>query len=127
MKDGRGDTVKRYGLPKSCLLRKKREFDLVYRQGARLYGQHFSLVFLKTDRGFNRLGISIHKKTGNAVRRNRLKRIIREAFRLNRELFPLSSDIVFTVRPGCTLDRPADVCRAVRLLLRTSTARVRKV
>jgi ribonuclease P protein component len=36
---------------------------------------------------------------GNAVRRNRIKRIVRETFRLHREIFPQSSDIVFTIRP----------------------------
>jgi ribonuclease P protein component len=92
--------VKQFGLPKSCLLRKTAEFNLVYRGGRRLYGRNFALIFLPADRPYSRLGISVPRKVGNAVRRNRIKRLVRETFRLHRPLFPGASDIVFTVRPG---------------------------
>jgi len=94
----------RYGLPKSCLLRKTWEFNQVYRCGRRLRGKGFALIYLSGDRPGSRLGISVHRKVGNAVRRNRIKRIVRETFRLHREIFPQSSDIVFTVRPDFSLD-----------------------
>ncbi|CAG0889459.1 unnamed protein product [Cyprideis torosa] len=90
--------LKRYILPKTCLLRKKREFDKVYRQGRRLHGAGFSLIFCENGLEHSRLGISIHRRLKGAVRRNRIKRIIRESFRLNREKYPLLSDIVFAVR-----------------------------
>jgi ribonuclease P protein component len=48
-----------------------------------------------------RLGISVNKKTGNAVHRNRLKRLAREAFRLNRHSFNSQVDIVLSIQPGC--------------------------
>lgn len=96
--------MKRYRLPKSCLLRKTREFKQVYRRGQRLRGNGFALICLPGDQSDSRLGISVHRKAGNAVRRNRIKRIVRETFRLHREIFPQSSDIVFTVRPEFSLD-----------------------
>jgi ribonuclease P protein component len=92
--------VKQFGLPKSCLLRKTAEFNQVYRSGRRLHGKNFSLIVLSGEQPDSRLGISIPRKVGNAVRRNRIKRLVRETFRLHRPLFPRSSDIVFTVRPG---------------------------
>ena len=80
----------------------------MYRNGARLYGTGFTLVYLRNEHpdsclSGSRLGISVPKKVGNAVQRNRIKRIIREAFRLHRDAFPRNSDIVFAVRPGFPL------------------------
>jgi ribonuclease P protein component len=64
-----------------------------------LRGSGFALIYLAGAGETSRLGISVHRKVGNAVRRNRIKRIVRETFRLHRDIFPGSSDIVFTVRP----------------------------
>ena len=52
-------------------------------------------------------------RTGGAVRRNRIKRLVRETFRLHRDIFPSSSDIVFAVRPEFTLDGLNEVRAAV--------------
>ena len=92
--------MNRYALPKTDLLKTTGEFQRVYRGGRRIWGNGFAIIFLPTEGGRCRLGISVQKKTGNAVRRNRIKRLFREVFRLNRTLFPVSCDIVFTVRPG---------------------------
>ena len=107
----------RYSLGKQCLLRKKYEFDRVYNSGRRLHGQGFSLIWSENSLAWNRLGISVRKKTGRAVDRNRIKRIIREAFRLRRELFPARSDIVVTVRPGFAPNSTAEVIASVGRLL----------
>jgi len=48
----------------------------------------------------NRLGLVVSKKIGNAVIRNRIKRIIREYFRLNRNNFPLKKDIIIIAKTG---------------------------
>jgi ribonuclease P protein component len=45
-----------------------------------------------------RLGITVTKKTGNAVKRNRIKRLIREFFRLNKALFPAGQDLVIMAK-----------------------------
>ncbi|BAM04869.1 ribonuclease P protein component [Phycisphaera mikurensis] len=49
--------------------------------------------------GFHRLGVSVPKKAGNAVARHRWKRLVREAFRLNRHAWPGGYDLVVVVRP----------------------------
>jgi ribonuclease P protein component len=113
-------------LPKAYLLRKKSEYDRVYRHGKRVYGENFSLILLPNDLAHNRLGISIHGQLRGAVKRNRIKRIIREFFRLNRcflqEKNPESQelpsmDIVVTVRKGFNFEKPIDFAETVSSLL----------
>ncbi len=110
--------MKRFGLPKSSLLRKKGQFDRVYQIGWRLHGPNFSLIYAPNDGLDNRLGISVPKKVGRAVLRNRIKRVIRETFRLKRSLFPAGCDIVITVRPGFDLCTLATFHEAVTRLTR---------
>ncbi len=109
--------LKSFALPKIFLVRKGWEFDHIYRQGKRLHGDGFSLIYRKNDLGRSRLGISINRKIKGSVHRNRLKRIIRESFRLNRESYPQGTDVIFTVRPGFGLNSPFAVTGAVRGLL----------
>ncbi|MCK5070520.1 MAG: ribonuclease P protein component [Desulfocapsa sp.] len=103
----------RFTLPKTALLRKGREFDRVYRQGIRRHGKGFTLIFCPNELGYNRIGISIHRKLKGAVKRNRVKRIIRESFRLERALYPSGADIVFAVRTDFSLKSPAEITSSV--------------
>lgn len=47
-----------------------------------------------------RLGITTSRRVGAAVKRNRIKRLLREFFRLHKTCFPPASDIVFIAKPG---------------------------
>jgi ribonuclease P protein component len=105
--------VKKFGLPKASLLRKPGEFRRVYQQGRRVKGTGFTLIFLAGNQPGSRLGISIHRMLRGAVRRNRIKRMVREVFRLNRDLFPRASDIVITVGPNFRLSTAGSVRKAV--------------
>lgn len=103
-------------LSKDRLVRKGWEFEKVYSRGKRLHGEGFTLICLPNKREFSRIGISVNRNIRGAVKRNRIKRIIRESFRVERELFPESTDIVFTVRSNFALRNPGEVCRAVEVL-----------
>ncbi|MCP3889355.1 MAG: ribonuclease P protein component [Desulfobulbaceae bacterium] len=100
-------------LSKAQLVRKGWEYKKVYSRGKRLHGEGFTLVCLSNETDDSRLGISVHRKIRGAVRRNRIKRIIRESFRLERKQFPEGMDIVFAVRPDFALKNPSEICRAV--------------
>ncbi len=109
--------MKTQGLPKTSLLRKNREFNRVYRAGRRLRGEGFAVIYLRGEQLENRLGISVQRKVGDAVRRNRVKRIIREVFRQNRQLFPLNADVVIAVRPGFSAQNTADFYTMISAVL----------
>lgn len=100
-------------LLKTSLLRKGWEFDKVYSRGKRLHGNGYTLICLDNGSTVNRLGISVHRKIRGAVKRNRIKRIIRESFRLQRKQYPYGADIVFAVRSEFSCKHPDDICKAV--------------
>jgi len=107
------EIVVKLRLRKSALLRKVWEFESVYSRGNRLHGDGYTLVCEPNSSGRSRLGISVHRKIRGAVKRNRIKRIIRESFRLYREQYPHSMDIVFAVRPGFSMSHPRDISNAI--------------
>jgi ribonuclease P protein component len=70
-------------------IRHQSEFDAVFKRGSRFLSDCFALHYLKMDRDYPRLGMVISKRNCRlAVHRNRLKRLIREHFRLNRAKLP---------------------------------------
>jgi ribonuclease P protein component len=81
-------------------LKRRRDFGRVYREGKVWRGASFSLHALAQD-GEKRMGIVIPRQWGNAVARNRMKRLLREAFRQRVASLPDVSVIV----------KPARVCR----------------
>jgi len=64
-------------------LRKHADFDKVYRTGRRLFSAHMTVFFLRRDPGPARVGFTVTRAMGTAVERNRIRRRLREAVRLN--------------------------------------------
>ncbi len=88
-----------FSFPKSHRLLKREEFKRVYAQGKKFYTRFFTIHYLENGLCHPRLGITVTKKVGKAHVRNRWKRLVREAFRLNRHRFPCW-DMVVTVKRG---------------------------
>jgi ribonuclease P protein component len=68
------------------------------RSGKRHYTRHFVVIDKQNGLSITRLGVTVSKKIGNAVTRNRIKRLIREFFRLNTMQIPHGYDIVVTAK-----------------------------
>lgn len=85
-------------------VKKHSEFQLIQRKGQRVNTPHFVFIVASgvSPAEPSRLGITASKKVGNAVRRNRLKRIVREAFRQLDGMVPPGHDLVVI----CKLDDP---------------------
>ncbi len=74
------------------------EFSIVYKNGKSLANKYLVMYILKNDDGKSKLGISVSKKVGNSIVRHRIARLIRESYRLNRELFNSGLNIVVIAR-----------------------------
>ena len=74
-----------YGFEKHHRILKRPEFLNLAECGKKISDRHFIIVFQPNDMGRTRLGITVTKKVGSAVTRNRIKRQLREFFRLNRQ------------------------------------------
>jgi len=62
-------------------LTKRRDFRIVFKEGVSLSSQYLVIYARPNELNCNRLGLSVSKKIGNAVIRNRIKRLLREALR----------------------------------------------
>ena len=80
-----GQTLLNFQLPKRERLRKPAEFRRVYAEGKRFEGRFMTVFITPSQTEFQRFGVTASKKAiGNAVERNRAKRLLRETFRLNK-------------------------------------------
>jgi ribonuclease P protein component len=75
-------------------VRKRAEFQTIQANGRRVSTASFVLLVYAREPGMPRLGITVSRKVGKAVVRSRAKRLIREAFRATRDLWPEDLDVV---------------------------------
>jgi ribonuclease P protein component len=85
--------------PKSARLRRRGEFLRVQETGRKLHTDSFVVLVLPREApGPTRMGVTASRKLGGSVERNRVKRLVREAFRRHKLLFPTGLDIVFIAK-----------------------------
>ena len=91
------------GFPPGRRLRKRREYLAVQGGGRRFSGHNFLVFVRPRDAGAvpprSRFGITVTRKVGDAVTRNRIKRLVRESCRRAGDEFPQNVDIVIVARP----------------------------
>lgn len=110
--------------PKACHLRKAAEFERVYANDTYAADGVLVVNAAVNELGITRLGLSISRKYGPAVVRNRWKRLIREAFRKSRQQMPAGLDLVVRPKKGA---QPvyADVARSLPKLVAKLGRRLR--
>ena len=95
-------------------LKENKDFLTLYKKG-RYIPSKYSVVYVRPNgRPFNRLGITAGKKIGNAVHRNRAKRLIRLAYRENEVSMPIGIDIVIVARTHICEIKSDEYCAYMR-------------
>lgn len=122
----------RLRLPRLRKIRKRREFLAVQGQGRRISGAHY-LFFVRGRSNLvtshihvappTRFGITVTRKVGNAVTRNRIKRVVREGFRHLAPAFPPGIDLVIVAKSSAVGNGRVEVERDLGQLLARLGAR----
>ena len=79
-------------------LQKRRQFLGIYERGDRVHAPHFVLYISKNNLAHHRLGITVSRKVGKPVVRNRVKRRVREIFRKNKGVLSPHCDLVVNAK-----------------------------
>ncbi len=85
-------------LPKKIVMRCEKEFSAMYQQGQSYASRYLVLHVLRNSPFCHKVGFAAGKKLGNAVIRNRVKRLLREAYRHNQEHIPADCCILLVGR-----------------------------
>lgn len=91
---------------------------LVRNKGSFFRSKSFMVYQKVNEKEFTRLGITASRKTGNAVQRNRIKRLVREFFRLNYSYLPDSTDISVICKRGAASLNFSQVSSELNFLLK---------
>jgi ribonuclease P protein component len=114
----RKNTVKgSFSFTKNERITQPQDFKKVMKLGSRLPSRNFVFFFKKNNNIFHRLGIVVKKEIGSATYRNRMKRYIREYFRLHKHQIRGSFDIILMVKKGCTVNRYQEAEEELKRLL----------
>ena len=115
-----GPERRRERLPRAARVRHRKDYLAIQNGGRRVAGPNLLLFALS---GGGRIGITVSRKVGGAVLRNRVKRWIRECYRRRRPDFPADLDLVVVARPGAASTSQAVVCKELASLARRLGAR----
>ena len=85
-------------MKKVISLKSSREFSQVYNHKESLANKYLVMYIQPNDQVYSRIGISVSKKVGNSVVRHRIKRLIKESYRLNIDKIASGYDIIVIAR-----------------------------
>ncbi|MGG3891130.1 ribonuclease P protein component [Metabacillus fastidiosus] len=79
-------------------IKKNEDFQKIFKQGKSMANRQFVIYFLEREESELRIGLSVSKKIGNAVTRNRVKRLIRQVFLEEKERIVNNKDFIIIAR-----------------------------
>ncbi len=109
-------------MERTVSLRQNTLFKRAYYKGVKKHGALFTIFCLPNRLSTNRLGITVTKKVGKAVQRNRARRLLYEAYRLH-EPTAVGRDYVLVAKPELLAAPFPDIRRQMDKLLRASVAK----
>jgi ribonuclease P protein component len=112
-----------YRYPKSLRLIKRYQYKKVATKSTRQVGQWLIIDSKKNYMDVTRLGITVSRKFGKSHQRNRLKRLVREAFRLSYEQLVAGYDLVIKPRSSCLEAKYSDILKELLFFLERKDAR----
>ena len=87
-------------MKKEEVVKKTREFDYIIKKGQCKKNNEFVIYYIDNEKEYNRFGISVSKKIGNAVTRNYYKRVIRNICDKSKNLYSKRQDYIIIMRKG---------------------------
>jgi len=100
------------------VLRKKADFDRLYKQGRSIPDRYVVLFYLANKLDRNRYAFLASKKVGSSVARNRARRLMRESVRLTEEQIETGFDLLFIARATIAGTKQQEVERSMRAALK---------
>ncbi|MEM9416424.1 MAG: ribonuclease P protein component [Planctomycetota bacterium] len=97
--DPKPEPPRRFKFTHAHRLHGDRAFQAVFANKLRKNAGPLAVLALPNEQPHHRLGLSVSRRVGNAVKRHRIKRLLREAFRLNQHAWPGCYDLVIVVHP----------------------------
>jgi len=89
-----------FSLKKGVRLLRRADFKRLSKYGRTIHRDHFLVTYCRNSLDNPRLGVTVSKRVGRAVIRNRIKRLVREYFRLNKTLFDDTYDMNVIAKSG---------------------------
>ncbi|MFN7950315.1 MAG: ribonuclease P protein component [bacterium] len=107
-------------------IRSASDYSRARRLGVRRSGRRFTVIVAPGQGVRGRIGIAVPRQVGNAVVRNRLRRLVREYFRTRRDEFPDGKDVIVVPRPGVGWLRLRDLTEIGALVREACSPRPRR-
>ncbi|BCR02941.1 ribonuclease P protein component [Desulfuromonas versatilis] len=107
----------RLTFPSRLRLRERFEFNRAWAKGQKRHTAHFIVLILEKSDGPTRLGLTVSRKVGGAVSRNRVKRIVREFFRTQQNHLPPGIDLSIIAKKGACRLTVGQLCEEFKFLL----------